>query len=89
MEKQIKVTVNQKELAFNVTTEHYNQYINEMMPDNKIGPAKNFLVRTVDEATSKNLTELLKLPGVELQLAGKVVNEFLPDITIELGKPSA
>ncbi|WP_257274271.1 putative phage tail assembly chaperone [Endozoicomonas sp. SESOKO4] len=86
MEKTIKATVNSKELSFNVTTEEYNQYINEMQMDNKIAPAKNFLVRTVDKDSKKELSELLKLPGLEIQLASKVINDFLPDITIEMGK---
>ncbi|AMO56555.1 hypothetical protein GZ77_03895 [Endozoicomonas montiporae] len=89
MEKKINVTVNGNELTFNVTTEDYNKYVNELMPDNKIGPAKNFLVRTVDEASKKHVTELLALPGVEMQLASKVIDDFLPDIQIDLGKPSA
>lgn len=47
MQKTIKLAVNGTELAFDVTTELYNKYINEMCPNNKVAPAHNFAMRCV------------------------------------------
>ena len=48
MEKKISLTVNDKPLNFTVTLADYNKYINEITPFNKVAPARNFLMRTVD-----------------------------------------
>ena len=36
MQKTIRLSINGTDLAFDVTTELYNKYVNEMMPNNKV-----------------------------------------------------
>ena len=47
MQKTITLTANKAELTFEVTTDKYNKYINELSLSNKIAPAHNFLMRCV------------------------------------------
>ena len=49
MQKTITLTANKAELTFEVTTDKYNKYINELSLSNKIAPAHNFLMRCVVE----------------------------------------
>lgn len=86
MEKLITCIVNGKELVFKVTKEAYSKYINELSPANKIAPARNFLVRVVTPECKDDLRELMKLPAVDLQLAGSILEEYLPEVTIEMGE---
>ena len=74
MQKTITLTANKAELTFEVTTDKYNKYINELSLSNKIAPAHNFLMRCVEQ------------PGFAVQIASFVVEEFQPDLTLALGK---
>ena len=82
----IKKVVNGKDLEFNIEIAHYNRYINEMQPNNKITPAHNFLMRTVSAETKDNLKELLELPGAAIQIAAAVLEDYMPDLEIKVGK---
>ena len=82
----IKKVVNGKALEFNIEVAHYNKYINEMQPNNKITPAHNFLMRTVSAETKDNLKELLELPGASIQIAAAVLEDYMPDLEISVGK---
>lgn len=82
----IKKEVNGKDLEFNIEIAHYNRYINEMQPNNKITPAHNFLMRTVSAETKDNLKELLELPGAAIQITASVLEDYMPDIEIKMGK---
>lgn len=86
MQKKIKLAVNGTDLAFDVTTELYNRYVNEMMPNNKVAPAHNFAMRCVADGSREELKSLLELPGAAIQIAGALIEEFMPDLSIELGK---
>lgn len=86
MENRIELTVNGEDLAFDVTVEDYNAYINEMMPNNKVAPSHNFLMRTVAHDHRDRLAAVLKLPGAAIELAGAVVEAFRPEISITVKK---
>ena len=88
MQKTITLTANKAELTFEVTTDKYNKYINELSLSNKIAPAHNFLMRCVVEDSRPALKELLEQPGFAVQIASFVVEEFQPDLTLALGKYS-
>ena len=51
MQKTIRLSINGTDLAFDVTTELYNKYVNEMMPNNKVAPAHNFAMRCVADGS--------------------------------------
>ena len=86
VKKTITLTANKAELTFEVTTDKYNKYINELSLSNKIAPAHNFLMRCVVEDSRPALKELLEQPGFAVQIASFVVEEFQPDLTLALGK---
>ena len=86
MEKKITLTVNDISLNFTVTLASYNKYINEITPFNKVAPARNFLMRTVDADCKDALREMVDQPGVGVQIAAAVLEEYTPDVQITVGK---
>jgi hypothetical protein len=87
MKKTIILTVVGTDFSFNVTTTEYNGYMNEIMPDNKVAPAHNLLIRTVDAKQKDELKKLLdETPGATLQMAGMINQEFAPAIEISVKK---
>lgn len=86
MEKVIKRRVQKQPLEFVVTTEVYAQYVRELSSDNKIAPARNFLMRSVKPEFKESLRELMELPSLDLRLAANLLEEFLPELDIDLGE---
>ena len=86
MEKKIILTVNEKPLNFTVTLADYNKYINELTHINKVAPARNFLMRAVDADSKDTLREMVDLPGVGLQIVSTLLEEYMPDVNITVGK---
>lgn len=86
MDKKIILTANDSQLTFNVTLADYNRYINELTPINKVAPARNFLMRTVDADSKDALRTLVDLPGVGVQLAMALLDEYMPEVSITVGK---
>lgn len=86
MQKTITLTVNGQQVTFSVDTAAYNRYVNELLPSNKVAPAENFLRRTVEPDSREAVKTLLDLPGASVQLAMALVEAFMPDLEIEVGK---
>jgi len=86
MTKTIKLKIDGKPMTFNVDAAAYDKYLNELTPNNKIAPARNFLLRTVAAEDREDLKSMLEKPSAGLQVAAKLVEEFTPDIEIELGE---
>ncbi|WP_444894911.1 putative phage tail assembly chaperone [Microbulbifer sp. SSSA005] len=83
----IEVTVGDKEFVFNVTRSDYNKYINSVVPNSKVAPSHNFLVNTVQPEDKAELVGVLKTsPGAEVQIAGAVLEEYIPDLAITAKK---
>lgn len=82
------LTVNGEDITFVIGPEDYNSYINAMTPTNKVSPAHNFLVRTVAEEDKDKLMRLLKKPGAALLVVSNVLEDYMPDLTITVGKSS-
>lgn len=80
----ITLVVSGTELQFKPDTPAYNKYINELMPDNKVTPSHNYLRRIVTAECKGALDGLLAKPGVALQLAAKVNEQFVPELEIEV-----
>lgn len=83
---QIVIDTGTNEFAFNVNSVTYNKYLNSTTPNNKIQPATNFLMNTVEESQSKALKALLLQPGAALQLASAVLEEFQPEFNFTVKK---
>lgn len=81
----ITLEVAGKELKFAPTMVAYNGFLNDMMPNDKVAPAHNYLRKIVSAEHKEALSDLLALPGAALQLTAKINEEFAPalDITVK------
>lgn len=84
--KPIIIDAGTTEFKFSVDTQSYNKYINSITPNNKVQPATNFLMSTVDESQVKELKELLQQPGAALHLAATVVEDYQPEFNFTVKK---
>lgn len=86
MKKTISAEVQGRELRFEVTTEAYNKYLNEVSQNNKIAPAKNFLRRTVKAECKEDLMTLMQIPSLAPLLCSSILEEYTPDVEIIVGE---
>ncbi|KJF83559.1 putative phage tail assembly chaperone [Photobacterium angustum] len=88
MEKQrVVLAVAGVELAFVPTEVEYNDYMNELMPDNKVAPAHNFLFASVEEESKDDLRKITNSnPSAAVQLASAVMAEYAPALEIKVKK---
>ena len=82
MSKKITLTIAGTDISFEPTMVAYNSFINDMMPNDKVAPAHNYLKKIVCQESKEALDDLLKRPSAALQLAGAVNKEFAPDLDI-------
>ena len=82
MSKKITLTIAGTDISFEPTMTAYNSFINDMMPNDKVAPAHNYLKKIVCQESKEALDALLKRPSAALQLAGAVNKEFAPDLDI-------
>lgn len=80
----IELVVKGQQLRFEPDLQTYNKYINELMPNDKVSPAVNYLRRSVLAADKDFLNELLLKPGMAMKLLSKVNEVFEDDVEIEL-----
>lgn len=83
--KNIVLTVGEMDFTFSVGLADYNRYINELTAADKVAPAMRFLRRTVDPAMLIELNKLLD-QGLTMNLAGSVIEAFVPEVEIVLKK---
>lgn len=83
---EITLFVNNDQIDFAVDLPDYNRYVNELTPYNKVAPARNFLMRCVTSETKETLRKVVDLPGVGVQLASSLLDEYMPDVNITVGK---
>ena len=86
MHTTISLTVNKRAIAFAMTPEIYNKYIDELQVSKKVGPTHNMLMRAVTEETKPALKELLAMPGAGMMIAGELVEAYAPDIEVLVGE---
>lgn len=84
MSEPITLIVGGSELKFEPTLVAYNGYLNAISMTDKVAPSHQYLKRVVSQESKEALEELLKRPGAALQLAGKLNEEFAPDLEIEV-----
>ncbi|WP_240703365.1 putative phage tail assembly chaperone [Pseudoalteromonas sp. CO348] len=84
--KTIIIETDTTEFKFNVDTPAYNKYVNALTPINKIQPATNFLMSTVDESQAKALKDLLQQPAAALHMASTIVEDFQPEFNFTVKK---
>lgn len=86
MDKPIKLDVNGRQMTFQMTLGAYNRYLNDVQPTSKTGPAHNLCMRTVTDDCKTDLQELLQVPSMGVRIASHLIEEYTPDIEIEVGK---
>jgi hypothetical protein len=90
----ITVSVGDTDLNFAADHDDFNRFINEQMPNDKVGPAFNLLSRTVTDDSRDDfkrivLTEDKKPKGlIVLQIAGVITQELGGDVTVAVKKPN-
>ncbi|WP_287147278.1 putative phage tail assembly chaperone [Aeromonas sp.] len=82
MSKKITLTIDGTDISFEPTMVAYNGFINDMMPNDKVAPAHNYLKKIVCTESKEALDDLLKRPSAALQLAGAINKVFAPDLEI-------
>lgn len=80
--EKIELAIAGKDVSFVPNVTAYNKYINEITMNNKVSPAHNFLMRIVTPETKETLETILALPGAALQVVGKVLEEYTPELEI-------
>jgi arginine repressor len=87
MKKTIILTIAGTAFSFNMSTNDYNSYLNEIMPDNKVAPSHNLVMRAVESTQKEDLKTVLDTsPGASLQIASLLNQEFAPSIEISVKK---
>lgn len=89
--QELSSTICGSDFTFIITRNAYNKYIDAMNPNAKKGViSHNFLMQTVVEEGKKALLHILdNKPGADVQLAGALLEEYMPDLGIQVKKPSS
>ncbi|HCM1918318.1 TPA: putative phage tail assembly chaperone [Salmonella enterica subsp. salamae serovar 28:r:e,n,z15] len=82
----ITLTVAGTDIRFTPTEAIYNKFVNEMTMDNKVAPAKNYLMRCVHPEDRDAMSKVLDKPGAAIQLAAKLNEEFVIDLDVTVKK---
>ena len=86
--REITLEIGEKEFTFTLTPQDVTKYFNGLTANNKVAPANNLLVNTVDQQERATLKPLLVNPVMVMQLAGALLEEYGPDVEIIVKKPS-
>ena len=87
LEKKITVETPKGDFSFNVSLAAHDKYVNELTMTNKIKPATNFLMNTVEDKQRKDLKEVFQsVPGSALNLCSAVIEEYQPDFDLTVKK---
>ena len=82
---QITLNIGETEFTFKPTVQDHNNYMNEMMPDNKVAPMYAYLTRTVESAQKEALVELIdSVPGLTSEVFAEVTKASKGGITVSL-----
>lgn len=87
--RDITLEVGDKEFTFTLSPQDVTKYFNSLTQNNKVAPANNLLVNTVDQQERATLKPLLTNPTMVLQLAGALLEEYAPDVEIIVKKHSS
>ncbi|WP_458118793.1 putative phage tail assembly chaperone [Mannheimia haemolytica] len=82
LENTAEVEVNGVSFTFHRDSAAYDAFVNDLKDDNKITPAKDYLLAIIDPTQRAELLEIINLPNLALMLAAKVNEVFLPKFNI-------
>jgi hypothetical protein len=83
--KKVVLNVGEGELRFEVGINEFNALQNEMMPNNKVAPSENFLVKCSHPEDKDKLIEYCD-QGFAIDLAQLVAEQFKPALEISVKK---
>lgn len=78
-----------KEFTFHMTPQDVTKYFNSITNNNKVAPARNLLMTTVDQLEKASLKPFLENPTTVMEVAGALLEEYSPDIDLVVKKPSS
>lgn len=81
--KAVVLTIGETDFSFTPTVQDHNNYMNEMMPNNKVAPMHQYLTRTVAPEQKEKLCGLLdSVPGLTSEVFGEVSTAAKCGITV-------
>ncbi len=84
----ITLEIGEQEFNFTLTPADITKYFNATTASNKVAPAHNLLMGTVDQEDKAKLKPLLANPVHMLSITGALVEEYAPDLGVIVKKPS-
>lgn len=87
--REITLEIGDKNFTFTLTPQDVTKYFNSVAQNNKVAPANNLLVNTVDQQERATLKSMLGNPVMVMNLAGALLEEYGPDVEIIVKKPSS
>jgi len=87
--KKIELTIDDKDLTFNVSVADYNNFVNTVgTAKSKIQVFHNFCAQTVTKDGEKDLMVILAKPGAAMSIGSELIEQYTPDINITAKKPT-
>lgn len=87
--REITLELGEQEFTFTLTPADVTKYFNSLNQNNKVAPANNLLVTTVDHEQRATLKPFLGNPVMTMQLAGALLEEYGPNVEIIVKKSSS
>lgn len=81
--KEIVIAANDKELKFGVNLAAYTDFQNQFLPNDKVAPSENFLLRCVYPENRELLVNLCA-QGLATDIAGLVAEQFKPAVKLSV-----
>lgn len=83
--KELKIQIADDELRFAVGINEFNGLQNEMLPNNKVAPSENFLVKCVHPDDEEKMIGWCD-QGFAIELAQMVAENFKPEVVLSVKK---
>lgn len=85
----ITLEVAGQDFDFSMDPALMTKYINSLTPANKVAPAHNLLMTSVNQEQKASLKPLLANPMTAIQIAGALIEEYSPTVEVTVKKRSA
>lgn len=85
--REITLELGDQEFDFTLTSADVTKYLNSITQTSKVAPSHNLLVQTVKQEQLASLRPHLKNPMLAIELAGTLLEEYSPDISVTVKKP--
>ena len=86
---EITLEVAGQDFEFAMDAALMTKYINGLTPANKVAPAHNLLMSSVNQEQKATLKPLLANPMTAIQIAGALIEEYSPTVEVTVKKRSA